>query len=88
MKKYGNRKYSYIYIDGNHSYQGVLFDYKVFWPRLLPGGLIGFHDIDVKTKKPEGKYGVGKLWKKIGKDKGIAFYGSWSGLGFLQKEAR
>src|SRR5579862_7181749 len=37
-------QYGYIYIDGNHSYQGVEYDFSQAVPRLAPGGTIAVHD--------------------------------------------
>lgn len=85
-KKYPKVSYDYIYIDGDHSFDGVSFDYQTFFPRLNHGGIISFHDISVKEKKPEGKYGVWKLWKKIGRKNAISINDPNSGVGFLQKQ--
>ncbi len=35
----------FIFIDGDHSYNGVKADYENYSPLVRPGGLIGFHDI-------------------------------------------
>lgn len=85
-RKYPKVVYDYIYIDGNHSYEGVSFDYHMFLPQLKVGGLISFHDISVKEKMPEGTYGVWKLWQKISKNNAISVNNPISGIGFLQKK--
>lgn len=79
------RVYDYIYIDGDHSYGGALTDYKLFWDKLNKNGFLVFHDISVKGVKPEGVYGVEKLWKEIAKKNSITFPFEGSGLGILQK---
>lgn len=33
-----------VYIDGDHSYQGVKADIEVWWPKLAPGAIMSFHD--------------------------------------------
>lgn len=33
-----------LYIDGDHSYEGVKADYELHAPKVRPGGLIFFHD--------------------------------------------
>ena len=83
--KVSNKVYQYIYIDGDHSYQGVLLDYKLFLPRLAKFGFMSFHDVGVKGRMPEGEYGVHKLWGKLEKDNSIVFPFSKSGLGIIQK---
>jgi predicted O-methyltransferase YrrM len=34
-----------VFIDGGHSYETALADYRCWSPHLLPGGLLVFHDI-------------------------------------------
>jgi predicted O-methyltransferase YrrM len=34
-----------LFIDGDHSYAGVLADWQTFGPALAPGGVVAFHDI-------------------------------------------
>lgn len=36
-----------LFIDGDHSFDGVAFDYSVYSPAVKKGGLIAFHDINV-----------------------------------------
>lgn len=33
-----------IYIDGDHTYNGVRADINSFWPKLINGGIMAFHD--------------------------------------------
>lgn len=79
------KDYDYIYIDANHSYKGVFLDYRLFWPRLKANGFMVFHDILVTDPKPEGIYGVSKLWKKIAKHGFFELPFKGSGLGVIQK---
>jgi predicted O-methyltransferase YrrM len=34
-----------LFIDGDHTYEGVRQDFETYGPLVRPGGLIGFHDI-------------------------------------------
>jgi len=34
------------FIDGNHHPEYVVNDFHVIWPRLVSGGILGFHDYD------------------------------------------
>ncbi len=34
-----------VFIDGNHEYSAVLADYELWEPKLVPGGIIAFHDV-------------------------------------------
>ena len=85
-KHYPRRKYGYIYIDGDHSYTGVSTDYRMFWPRLVRGGLMVFHDIAAHGKLEGGIFGVHTLWKNIPVEQKICFpFPRQSGLGIVQK---
>lgn len=85
VKKYPELRYQYIYIDGDHLYKGVRYDYDHLWPLLETGGIMAFHDITVKEAQPEGKYGVWRLWNEIQNGHTIAFPHPKSGLGIIQK---
>jgi predicted O-methyltransferase YrrM len=60
-----------LFIDGDHSYEGVKADFVNFGPLVRPGGLIVLHDIvpDFGTRygKPTGNYtgGVPVFWDEI-----------------------
>jgi hypothetical protein len=85
-QQYPNNSYDYIYIDGDHSYQGVKLDYTLFWPKLTKNGFMVFHDVYVKYTKDLGYFGVWKLWKELKNRNKIIFPSpKESGLGILQK---
>ncbi|MDP2649452.1 MAG: class I SAM-dependent methyltransferase [bacterium] len=83
-KKYKKRTYQYIYIDGDHSYEGVKKDFNLFWSRLEKGGLMVFHDVTVKEYPGLPKFGVWKFWQEVKGEK-ISIPLTQSGLGILQK---
>lgn len=79
-------RYQYIYVDGDHSYNGVKTDYNLFWPRLENGGFMVFHDAYVRYTRDLGHFGVWKLFKEIKIINKIIFpFPKESGLGILQK---
>ena len=41
----GDRQLDFLFIDGDHSYQGVSTDFRLYSPLVRPGGIIAFHDI-------------------------------------------
>jgi predicted O-methyltransferase YrrM len=41
----GDRRIDVLFIDGDHSYEGVKRDFSLYGPLVRPGGLIGLHDI-------------------------------------------
>ncbi len=46
LSKIWNRPIKFIFIDADHSYNGVKQDFELFEPFVIVGGLIGMHDID------------------------------------------
>lgn len=56
-----------IFIDGDHSYEGVKKDYELLWPKLKQGGLMIFHDILVDRETEWGKCGVKQFWDELDK---------------------
>lgn len=36
----------FVNIDCDHSYQGVMRDIVAWWPKLVPGGVMAFHDYE------------------------------------------
>ena len=86
-KLFPRKKYQYIYIDGDHSYEGVKLDYTLFWPKLDTYGFMAFHDTIVHGYIGKGKFGVWKLWKEISQKHSIIFpFPKDSGFGLLQKK--
>ena len=79
------RKWEYIYIDSDHSYEGVRSDYDLFWPRLTAGGMMSFHDINLKGLYKGVEYGVWRFWKELREPYKMAFNFGESSLGFIQK---
>jgi GT2 family glycosyltransferase/predicted O-methyltransferase YrrM len=64
----GIGKIDVLFIDGDHSYEGVKQDFENFYDLVRPDGFIIFHDIlDSDVHRKVGCY-VSKLWSEI-KDK-------------------
>lgn len=83
-------RFQYIYIDGDHSYEGVKQDYRTFWPRLGRGGCMVFHDVLLKRHPEHNNFGVWKFWKELSPHKKITIPFTYSttlpsGLGIIQK---
>jgi predicted O-methyltransferase YrrM len=58
-----NAKIQFLFIDGDHSYDGVKQDFEMYSPLVAPGGIIGFHDI---VKAPVAAGGeVNIFWNEI-----------------------
>ena len=59
----GRNKLDFLFIDGDHSYEGVKKDFIMYSPLVREGGVIAFHDI-VKHP-PETGCEVEKFWNEI-----------------------
>lgn len=58
-----NKQIDLLYIDGDHSYEGVTKDFEMYSPLVKKGGIIAFHDI---VDHPiESKCEVSKFWNEI-----------------------
>jgi predicted O-methyltransferase YrrM len=58
LKKVSDRKYDLLFIDGDHSYEGVKKDFEMYSPLVRKGGLVAFHDILSEE-------GVNRFWNEI-----------------------
>jgi cephalosporin hydroxylase len=59
-------EYDLIFIDGDHSYEGVRRDFELYQELLSPRGYIVFHDIDPDHTFRDGAGGqVYKFWQDI-----------------------
>lgn len=64
----------FAFIDGDHTYDGVVADFHQYGPLVRPGGMIAFHDILPRPDLPEIQ--VDRLWDEIkGNDQARAFIG-------------
>lgn len=53
----------YLFIDADHTYDGVRQDFQAYGPLVRSGGLIAFHDI--VTHKKETQCEVERFWNEI-----------------------
>jgi predicted O-methyltransferase YrrM len=56
-------KVDFIFIDGDHSYNGVKRDFELYSPLVRKGGIIAFHDIAKPV--PGSVEGVYKFWQEV-----------------------
>ena len=53
----------FLFIDGDHSYEGVKEDFEMYGPLVKKGGIIAFHDIVDGLDEHVG--GVPRFWREI-----------------------
>ncbi len=65
-----NRKLDFLFIDGDHSYEGVKKDFEMYGPLVRAGGIIAFHDIvplqkNYDQKQMDRTKVVSDFWQEI-----------------------
>ncbi len=78
----------YLFIDGDHSYEGVKQDYEMYSPLVRKGGLIVFHDI---VEHPDSDCQVDRYWHEVKEGKNYKeFVRDWEqgkyGIGLIIKD--
>jgi predicted O-methyltransferase YrrM len=70
-----------LFIDGDHTYEGVKADYELYAPLVREGGIIGFHDIRAHHRQPYIE--VKRFWDSLdGEREEIVCPGEdWGGIG-------
>ena len=53
----------FLFIDGDHTYQGVKQDFQMYSPLVRKGGIVAFHDI--VTHDPTVECEVDQFWKEV-----------------------
>ena len=62
-RELGGREVDFLFIDGDHTYDGVKQDFEMYAPLVRDGGLIAFHDIAVHPTIPACE--VDRFWNEI-----------------------
>jgi predicted O-methyltransferase YrrM len=62
---FGNHPIDFVFIDGDHSYEGVKADFFNYAALVQPGGLVALHDILPRRDMPEIQ--VDRLWQQLKK---------------------
>ena len=78
----------FLFIDGDHRYEGVKADFEMYSPLVRPGGWIGFHDIVPGPSHEVG--GVPVFWQELKRrTKAQEFVQDWNqggyGIGLLRQ---
>jgi cephalosporin hydroxylase len=78
-------KVDLLFIDGDHTYEGVKQDYNDYKQFVNPGGWIAFHDINDTKHHRELNVHVGKLWNELkGEKKEFNIKKHWAGIGVIK----
>ena len=85
VKELDGNLIDFLFIDGDHTYEGVKQDYEMYSNLVNEGGWIAFHDInDTERHRLRDVY-VGKLWNELEGEK-IEFNvnADWAGIGVIK----
>lgn len=86
LETLNGEKIDFLFIDGDHTYEGVKRDYEMYSPLVNSGGYIAFHDINDTERHRSLNVYVGKLWNEL---KGEKFEynvnANWAGIGVIKK---
>lgn len=86
-KTVGDNLLDFLFIDGDHTYEGVKQDYEFYSKFVRSGGLIALHDIkNSKLHKEVGCF-VWRLWEELKGDK-VEFLSDsseFAGIGIIRK---
>jgi len=58
------RKIDYLFIDGDHTYEGVKFDFEAYSKLLNTNAIVGFHDI-IEDRSDVPNHFVNKYWNEV-----------------------
>lgn len=77
-----------LFIDADHSLEGVRLDYAMYSPLVRPGGVVMFHDICIHPDSPLAASGVGvhEFWETLQspfKHEIVHPSLDWGGIGYL-----
>lgn len=79
-------KIDFLFIDGDHTYEGVKQDYEMYSPLVRKGGYIAFHDINDTERHRQRNVYVGKLWNELNGNKTeFNVHADWAGIGVIKK---
>jgi predicted O-methyltransferase YrrM len=65
VRMLGGRGIDLLFIDGDHSYGGVRWDFEAYGSLVRPGGLIALHDVCLDPKNAARGFDVASYWRAL-----------------------
>jgi predicted O-methyltransferase YrrM len=83
----GDGKVDFLFIDGDHTYEGVKADFEMYSGLVRPGGLIVFHDICKHSEQINCH--VDRFWQEVKFERrALEFVHDWNqgilGIGVIE----
>lgn len=66
---FGGEPLDFLFIDGDHSYEGVRRDFELYAPLVRPGGLVAFHDVSPRTTPAT--EGTARFWRELAAEREV-----------------
>jgi cephalosporin hydroxylase len=86
VKALDGKTIDFLFIDGDHTYEGVKEDYETYSSLVSENGYIGFHDINDTQRHRDRDVYVGKLWNElVGEKTEFNVNADWAGIGVIKK---
>jgi hypothetical protein len=82
LDSFNDESIDLLHIDGYHTYNAVSEDFKNWYPKVKPGGIILFHDIAARIKSD---FGVWKFWEEYSSKYESFTFNHGFGLGVIRK---
>jgi methyltransferase family protein len=70
-----------LHIDGLHTFEAVSGDFRTWFPKVRPGGIVLFHDVQARRED----FGVWKFWEDVQQEHETFTFNHGFGLGVLRK---
>ena len=77
-------RFDTVFLDGDHSYEGVIADLDALGGRIERGGVVLFHDFYHK-KNETGEYGVRRAVEERAAGLGLAFRGRFGAIALFER---
>ena len=81
LKHFSDESIDLVHIDGLHTYEAVSEDFRNWYPKVKPGGVVIFHDIQARMMD----FGAWKFWEEIAPQHNSFTFKQGFGLGVLRK---
>lgn len=82
LKHFNDDSIDLLHIDGFHTYEAVSADFANWHPKVKPGGIILFHDVQARVQD----FGAWKFWEDIRDQHETFTFNHGFGLGVLRKQ--
>lgn len=85
LKETGDLSVDLLFVDGDHTYEGVKNDYQMYRGVVRKGGVIAFHDVTCSEERSiRENLGVNRFWDELPQPKHVfSVNWEWGGIGAI-----